>query len=433
MKFGQLLATRRIRDWRCISYDALKALIKDGRDIDFFKELGIEITHVDTFFQRQQRIFEKSCPDLEGSVSAADLRSHAVLNYLAVLKILKKHNKKLQQRHLVDHDCIAKLCTLTKELLFKAAFCIAISDSALFTCGVELMGDDFKRKESCSCPECACPVCLEPILDPVALPCNHQFCWSCIASCAAQGITSCPLCRKQQSLEPANIEIERILGGPAERYYPENQEHSLKPRPTSPCSDEASVERLESITSGSPVSTPPSKCRCIENELAATPTKDKFASASDTTPPPLRRAPTCPLLKALHSRSIALVKTALQEPFAAQYPFFESKFGPSLCCALRFGCSEEIIGLLLQHGADMHAKDANGRSALDLLSSASPKLMEDPSTLSDRLEDTMATFRQAQYRYRFGVAKLLLKFGADPKQIGFDMDAMTVDAVSVHF
>lgn len=59
--------------------------------------------------------------------------------------------------------------------------------------------------------------------------------------------------------------------------------------------------------------------------------------------------------------------------------------------------------------------------------------MEDPSTLSDRLEDTMATFRQAQYRYRFGVAKLLLKFGADPKQIGFDMDAMTVDAVSVHF
>lgn len=428
MKFGQILTTQRNKDWRCISYDMLKRLIKDGRDIDFYKQLELEIVEVDAFFRQQQAIFESNTPEGDGSISAADLRSHAVLNYLAVLKILKKHDKKLQRKQLVDYDRIAQLCTSTKELLFEAAFCIAINDSALFNCTNEMMGC-VRHANECSdtsSSDSSCPVCLDPILAGAALPCKHQFCWSCLATCAAQGINSCPMCRKQQSLEPANIEIERILGGPAERYYPENQTHSRK-TPISHSSDEAALDCLdeESKCSNSPVSTPPSKCRIVDDQPSTPLAKIRL---SNTTPPPLLKAPMCPLFTALQSGSAARVQEALQEPFAAQYPFFASKYGPALCCALRFGCSEDIIDLLLQHGADIHAKDARGLSSLDLLRCASPKTALTCLGISDS-----AKFQRVQQRYRIGVAKLLVGAGADPDAIGFDIDAMAAEFESVHF
>eukprot|EP00930_Biecheleria_cincta_P026241 TRINITY_DN1851_c0_g1_i1.p1 TRINITY_DN1851_c0_g1~~TRINITY_DN1851_c0_g1_i1.p1 ORF type:complete len:250 (-),score=43.53 TRINITY_DN1851_c0_g1_i1:87-836(-) len=135
------------------------------------------------------------------------------------------------------------------------------------------------------------------------------------------------------------------------------------------------------------------------------------ASSNTTTPP---GAPGCSssessaLLRGLRRDSLKEVKAALEyEPDAAVYPILEARFEPPLCCAVRLGCSEHIVQLLLQHGAIVDVEDADRYTPLMLLSMQ-------PSFLMPSFFDFADEEGHARQQWSLNVAKLLIDAGADP-------------------
>ena len=125
---------------------------------------------------------------------------------MAILKIQKK-----AARRLGEPKQPTSLLTL--------AFCQSLVGSSLYV-ETERRCRDFEDESEGVC----CPVCLEPVVkaDAGHLTCGHTFCWGCLANCAAAGVAVCPLCREVQSLDPAQMQIESLLGDGADaaKYSP---------------------------------------------------------------------------------------------------------------------------------------------------------------------------------------------------------------------
>lgn len=80
-----------------------------------------------------------------------------------------------------------------------------------------------------------------------------------------------------------------------------------------------------------------------------------------------RVAPMSPLLAALVRNDFEGVHEALErDPYAARTPFFDHGWEPPLCAAVRAGCDQAIVQLLVEQSADANARDVYGRSAVDL-------------------------------------------------------------------
>ena len=60
-----------------------------------------------------------------------------------------------------------------------------------------------------------CPICLDACTKPIELQCGHAFCRSCLATSAANNMTACALCRREQVINPellrARFDEQRML------------------------------------------------------------------------------------------------------------------------------------------------------------------------------------------------------------------------------
>ena len=236
VRFGDKLSSHAHPGWRYIDYEGLKELCDRGVSPRLFNsKLIVEINAVHVQFRSLM---------LSGQVPEAELRRAAVLNYLAVLKISKKFRKNdlagLDER---DRDAASRaaLPPAVEEELRASSFCSALRDPSLLAKGGSKASDTAAVVDSgvgtsgssgaggCGSSSCSggsdvtCPVCLDAVpSDCARLACQHSFCWACIASCAANGIKKCPVCRAEQSLHPVDIEIEALLDAAdaASKYSP---------------------------------------------------------------------------------------------------------------------------------------------------------------------------------------------------------------------
>ncbi|KAG5002649.1 hypothetical protein AAZX31_10G018800 [Glycine max] len=177
-----------------------------------------------------------------------DLVIYALINSIAIRKILKKYDKihYSKQGQLFK----SKVQTMHKEILQSPWLCELIAlhinlretkskpreASALFD-GCYLTFTDGKPSLTCELfdsvkidIDLTCSICLDTVFDSVSLTCGHIFCYTCACSTASVTIVDglkaanpkekCPLCREGRVYEDAvHLEELNILLGRSCREY----------------------------------------------------------------------------------------------------------------------------------------------------------------------------------------------------------------------
>jgi len=136
------------------------------------------------------------------------LRGYVVLNYMAVIKIVKKRNKNVDP--LFDGQINAQSILLSQHF-YRSRI---VADLLTFT---ELM--ILKHNSSGKTPDKAnfmCAVCLECLNNPVVLTCGHRFCFGCAVRCTSQTViqeevVQCPTCRKQGPCQPTTFTVDTSM------------------------------------------------------------------------------------------------------------------------------------------------------------------------------------------------------------------------------
>lgn len=179
MRFGELLSKRSLKGYRYLNYELLKESIMLS---NFYSLLMTEVMSVDEFFETNSR---------------AQTYEYAAINYIAVLKILKKHEKLSNKKLHVNFEKTKFGCALANGIL-----------------AVE------------SLDACFCPICISDNVTSGQLPCSHSICFECLKKMNSFGMHACPICRSQ--LSNCNKVVDDILGKPSTKYHDENLKSNSK-------------------------------------------------------------------------------------------------------------------------------------------------------------------------------------------------------------
>ena len=165
--------------------------------------------------------FVKVCEEIDS------LRKFSVFNYLAVTKIVKKHDKlSLLTLQSGVTNYVAQQPFYTSTLLastFTHAQCIAS----------EVIASATDSSVTMQSSEYTCSICLEVLNMPVVLSCAHRFCYGCLSTASFYD-HHCPLCKKETDLDPANYHIDPILTRFVKTHFVEGDQE-VSPTSCKPC------------------------------------------------------------------------------------------------------------------------------------------------------------------------------------------------------
>ncbi|RLN83332.1 hypothetical protein BBJ28_00021620, partial [Nothophytophthora sp. Chile5] len=152
-------------------------------------------------------------------------RRFVVLNSLALVKISKKFDKAANAGAVTTdseaEDLATIPCSRLKAQILEDLKCQPFYDAA----SLDALCDDTAaltdRVMLCVLPDgnfrlgpraLTCPICLcADVQAPITLSCAHTFCWSCLSRAAQHRFRSCPLCRRAQSVDPRDYEIDGLV------------------------------------------------------------------------------------------------------------------------------------------------------------------------------------------------------------------------------
>eukprot|EP00892_Ulva_mutabilis_P009922 jgi/Ulvmu1/7301/UM035_0090.1 len=179
-----------------LDYKGLKQAIKaDCEALDhigsvFESALNAELVKVDKIYNGLEDALRLEVAQIESQGTVRDkltrlanarqtiqeVTNFAALNYSAVLKAVKKRNRRLQLACGDSAITAASYDFLADKSFFKSTTLAQVLQSSL-SISQRLEGD---RPYAKLMHEFKCPICLESLSSPARLPCHHAFCWSCI-------------------------------------------------------------------------------------------------------------------------------------------------------------------------------------------------------------------------------------------------------------
>lgn len=252
MKFGKRLLREAHVDWTrwYLQYNQLKKLLKqtgtapEEGSQEFEHLLSIELHKINCFYEQQMAVLVTNFQKIQASNSTQatikkfcdDLdifRRYVVLNYIGVYKIVKKRNKIYKALAKIDHV----------DILKRQLFYISDQLGKLYV-STRVFADTLSPSSSTAIENYTCPICLDTLVNPVVLSCTHNFCWNCLCR-VAEDMQACPVCRKEQELDPNSFVVDTTLSEFIIRTFAPDLSEERLPAKLSP------TKRLRTTTIGS--------------------------------------------------------------------------------------------------------------------------------------------------------------------------------------